>query len=63
MSCPIEWKIRGCCAQQERELGNTAFGQQHWDAAVAHYSKAISLRRSDASLWSNRAAAYLAKGW
>lgn len=50
-------------ARQERELGNEAYAARQWDAAVAHYSKAISLRGVDASLWSNRAAAYLAKGW
>jgi Flp pilus assembly protein TadD len=49
--------------KQERELGNDAFALQRWDSAVAHYSRAIQLCATDAALWSNRAAAYLAKGW
>ena len=30
---------------------------------MAHYSRALALCGTDAALWSNRAAAYLAKGW
>lgn len=49
--------------EQAREQGNDAFALGDYDAAVAHYSRALQLRPSDAALWSNRAAAYLAKGW
>jgi Flp pilus assembly protein TadD len=48
---------------QERELGNDAFAQQRWDAALAHYTRALQLAPADPLLWSNRAAAYLSKGW
>lgn len=48
---------------QEREHGNDAFALRRYDAAVAHYSRALELCPTDAALWSNRAAAYLAKGW
>lgn len=53
------------CSMQERELGNDAYAAGAWDAAVAHYSRALGdpLGAADASLHSNRAAAYLAKGW
>ena len=51
------------CAPQERELGNDAFALRQYDAAVAHYSRALALSATDAALWSNRAAAYLARGW
>lgn len=52
-------------AAQERELGNDAYALGRWDAAVAHYSRALAdpLGAADASLHANRAAAYLAKGW
>jgi Flp pilus assembly protein TadD len=48
---------------QEREAGNDAFALGRYDSAVAHYSQALALCATDAVLWSNRAAAYLAKGW
>ena len=48
---------------QERENGNDAFALRRYDAAVMHYTRAIGLCSTDAALWSNRAAAYLAKGW
>lgn len=49
--------------EQAREQGNDAFAVGQYDAAVAHYSRALQLLPSDAAAWSNRAAAYLAKGW
>ncbi|PRW33332.1 stress-induced-phospho 1 [Chlorella sorokiniana] len=49
--------------EQERELGNDAFALRRYDAAIAHYSRALGMCSTDAALWSNRAAAYLAKGW
>ena len=49
--------------EHEKELGNDAFALGNWDAALAHYSKALDLHRTSAVLWSNRAACYLAKGW
>ena len=49
--------------EQAREAGNDAYALGDWDGAVAQYSRALELRPTDAALWSNRAAAYLAKGW
>lgn len=49
--------------ETQRELGNDAFALHQWDAAVLHYTRAIEANPTDATLWSNRAAAYLAKGW
>jgi hypothetical protein len=49
--------------ETERELGSDAFALRQWDAAVLHYTRAIDLRPTDAALWSNRAAAFLAKQW
>ncbi len=49
--------------EQAREQGNDAFALGDFDAAVAHYSRALALRPADAALHSNRAAAYLGKGW
>lgn len=50
--------------KQERELGNDAFALGQYDAAIAHYARALHIcGAADATLFSNRAAAYLAKGW
>lgn len=49
--------------QHYKELGNDEYALGHWDLAISNYSKAIASRPSDAVLYSNRAAAYLAKGW
>ncbi|GAB4823241.1 hypothetical protein N2152v2_010287 [Parachlorella kessleri] len=49
--------------EHAKELGNDAFTLGDYEAAVRHYSQALQLHPSDAKLWSNRAAAYLAKGW
>ncbi len=49
--------------EHAKEQGNDAFAVGEYDAAVVHYSKALQLHPSDPALWSNRAAAYLAKGW
>lgn len=49
--------------ETERELGNDSFALHQWDAAVIHYTRAIESHPVEASLWTNRSAAYLAKGW
>lgn len=49
--------------EHNKELGNDAFALHNYDAAIGHYSRALELHKTDAVLWSNRSAAYLAKGW
>lgn len=48
-------------SEVERLQGNNAYVRGDWDAAIAHYSVALSARPHDARLHSNRSAAYLAK--
>ncbi len=62
-SADILTSLHSFLPPQERELGNDAFALRHYDAAVTHYSRALGMCATDAALWSNRAAAYLAKGW
>ncbi|KAL4542144.1 hypothetical protein Ndes2526B_g06626 [Nannochloris sp. 'desiccata'] len=49
--------------ETERELGADAYSLHQWDSAIVHYTRAIDLHQTDATLWTNRAASYLAKGW
>ncbi|UPR03649.1 TPR repeat domain-containing protein [Chloropicon primus] len=49
-------------AMNEKETGNDSFDLGNYDEAVLSYSRGIAHKPHDATLWSNRAAAYLAKG-
>lgn len=49
-------------AQKEKEAGNAAYKKKDFDAAIAHYSKAIELDDEDISFLTNRAAVYLEMG-
>jgi len=49
--------------ETEKELGADAYSLHQWDTAIIHYTRAIDLHQTDATLWTNRAASYLAKGW
>jgi len=44
-------------------MGADAYALHQWDTAILHYTRAIDLHQTDATLWTNRAASYLAKGW
>jgi len=43
--------------------GNAAFKGRLWNKAVDYYSEAINLDGTNATYFSNRAAAYLELGW
>ncbi|KAM0936925.1 putative amidase [Dioscorea sansibarensis] len=45
-----------------KEKGNAAFKRRHWNKAVNYYSEAIKLNDTNATYYSNRAAAYLELG-
>jgi len=49
--------------ETEREAGNDAYSLHRWDTAILHYTRAIDANPVEAVLWTNRAAAYNAKGW
>jgi tetratricopeptide (TPR) repeat protein len=49
--------------ENEKELAADAYSLHQWDSAVIHYTRAIDLHPVDATLWTNRSATYLAKGW
>lgn len=49
--------------ETEKELGTDCFALHQWDAAILHYTRAIEMHPVDPTLWTNRSAAYLAKGW
>ncbi|ESL06648.1 TPR-repeat-containing chaperone protein DnaJ, partial [Trypanosoma rangeli SC58] len=44
-----------------RDLGNNAFKTGDFDTAIAHYTQAIKINPEEASLFSNRSAAYIKK--
>jgi Flp pilus assembly protein TadD len=50
-------------AENEKEAGNDAFEAGNFDKAVAAYTRALELQPTDATLYSNRAAAYLGMRW
>ncbi|KAH9931611.1 protein prenylyltransferase [Epithele typhae] len=43
-----------------KEKGNAAFKGKRFQEAIEHYSRAIDLRPSEPTFWTNRAAAYMA---
>ncbi|KAI9058789.1 TPR-like protein [Trametes sanguinea] len=47
-------------AEKVKEQGNTAFKAGRFQEAIEQYSKAIDLRPSEPTYWTNRAAAYMA---
>ncbi|KAI0354284.1 DnaJ-domain-containing protein [Trametes cingulata] len=47
-------------AEKLKEQGNTAFKAGRFQEAIENYSKAIELRPSEPTYWTNRAAAYMA---
>lgn len=55
-------KQRKAQAQTEKELGNAAYKKKDFDAAIAHYTKAMELDDEDISYITNRAATYLEMG-
>ncbi|GMH03011.1 hypothetical protein Nepgr_004850 [Nepenthes gracilis] len=54
----------GCLDTSEllKEKGNAAFKRRQWNKAVIYYSEAIKLNETNATYYSNRAAAYLELG-
>ena len=48
---------RKALARKEKELGNSAFGMKDFDAAIAHYTKAMEFNDEDISYLLNRALA------
>ncbi|RDX65242.1 Outer envelope protein 64, mitochondrial, partial [Mucuna pruriens] len=46
-----------------KEKGNAAFKGRLWNKAVDYYTEAINLNGTNATYYSNRAAAYLELGW
>ncbi|KAI0369294.1 DnaJ-domain-containing protein [Pilatotrama ljubarskyi] len=46
-------------AEKVKEQGNAAFKAGRFQEAIEHYSKAIDLRPSEPTYWTNRAAAYM----
>jgi DnaJ homolog subfamily C member 8 len=54
-----DWKIQ---TQEQKSLGDTAFRSGDYDAAIHHYTAALSLDPDNAVLLSNRSAAYLISG-
>ncbi|RPD77241.1 protein prenylyltransferase [Lentinus tigrinus ALCF2SS1-7] len=48
-------------ADQIKEQGNAAFKAGRYQDAIDHYSRAIDLRPSEPTFWTNRAAAYMAQ--
>ncbi|KAL3639436.1 Outer envelope protein 64, chloroplastic [Castilleja foliolosa] len=49
-------------AELAKEKGNQAFKDKHWQRAIGFYTEAIKLNSSNATYYSNRAAAYLEMG-
>ncbi|KAK9809950.1 hypothetical protein WJX72_002355 [[Myrmecia] bisecta] len=60
--CPPEAHLLHV-AENEREAGNDAFRNGDHAGALRHYSRALQEQPSNAVLWSNRAAVYLAMFW
>jgi stress-induced-phosphoprotein 1 len=57
-----EAKERKAQAQLEKEQGNAAYKKKDFDAAIAHYTKAMELDDEDISYILNRAATHLEMG-
>lgn len=49
--------------EQEKAEGNYVFALWRWDEAIRHYTAALAVAPASAVLFSNRLAAYAAKGW
>jgi len=49
-------------ALKEKELGNAAYKKKDFEAAIAHYNKAIDLNEKDITFLTNRAAVYFEMG-
>ena len=49
-------------ADAHKARGNAAYGRKEWDAAIECYSNAIKIDNTNHVYFSNRSAAYLAKG-
>ena len=49
-------------AADAKARGNDCFALGQYDGAIAHYSRSIDMRPGDETVFSNRAAAFLAKG-
>ncbi|KAK6127629.1 hypothetical protein DH2020_038608 [Rehmannia glutinosa] len=49
-------------AEMAKEKGNQAFKEKQWQRAIGFYTEAIKLNSSNATYYSNRAAAYLEMG-
>lgn len=54
--------VPGAAAADAKEKGNAAFAQGDWKSAVRWYTTAISMNSTDATYYSNRAAAYTKLG-
>eukprot|EP00906_Rhabdomonas_costata_P033422 RCo047114 len=58
---PNSWKVEMediQRAEKQKELGNAAYRDEQWEAAVMHYSASISACPLNPSYYGNRAAAY-----
>ncbi|KDD73371.1 hypothetical protein H632_c2245p0, partial [Helicosporidium sp. ATCC 50920] len=55
-------KLLDFVVEKSKAAGSQAFKAKKYAEAVRHYSQAIAGRESDATLYSNRSAAYLRQG-